>query len=651
MEQKYDHLFSPGKIGSVRISNKIVFLPHFTGIETNDATIKDTHINYFVERAKGGTGLLIIDSHAVHPLGKMSPKYIEAWDKKVVPGYKRLSTAVHEFGSKIFVQLSHAGHTTLTHPPLLLIAPSQMSEPCYHYNTKEMEAEDIKAVIEGFAISAKHVKEGGFDGVEIKGAAHDGLMRSFISPFFNRRADEYGGSFKNRIRFPIEVVHAMRRAIGPNFPLGVRVCMDEFTSWGYGLEEGKKIVKAFVDTGEVDYISCDAGCFSSFYIEIPPMCIPPGFAEYLSAAIKKVTDLPVIAFGRINDPVQAERMLANGSADFIGMARELICDPEFANKAKEERDDDIRHCIACMDGCSYQVMQDKPLTCIQNPAVGKEALWGISTLRPAKKIRRMAVVGGGPAGLKLAEIAARKGHKVSIYERDDEFGGQINIAAKIPFREEIKDLVRYLTVQIEKLGVDIYLNKEATAQSIQAFDADIVILATGSSPASSDIPGADQDNVITVWDVLLEKVPVGNHVVIFDITRRWPGLGTAEFLVNRGKQVDIVTPYFYVGEDLPPGSVATAYSRILDKQVTLIPNTEVQRIQDSLVKIVNVCTQKAKEIEDVDTVVMSVGNRSNRKLYNSLKGKVKEIYCIGDCVAPRLIQQAIVEAEELGKRI
>ena len=651
MKEFYSHLFSPGKIGTVSIPNRIVFLPHYCGLETDDGTITQQHIDYFAERAKGGVGLLIINSHAVHPLGKMSVKYIEAWDPKVLHGYRELSSEIHKYGSRIFVQLSHGGHSTLTHPPQLLIAPTQMSEPSYHYNTMEMGIEDIQEVVDGFTIAARNVMEGGFDGVEIKGAAHDGLLRSFISPYFNRRKDEYGGSFENRMRLPLEVVQAMRQAVGPSFVIGVRVCMDEFTSWGYSSEEGKRIVEAFAGTGEINYFSCDAGCFSSFYMEIPPMCIPLGFAEYLSAEMREATDLPVIAFGRINDPALAERILSSGNADFIGMARELICDPEFPRKAQEGREDEIRHCIACQDGCIYRVMQDEPIRCIQNPAAGRESLFGLGTLQGAKRKKKVLVVGGGPAGLKVAEVAARRGHRVALFEQDNELGGQVNIAARIPHREEIKDVIRYLAIQLEKLAVDIHLATRITAGDIKMMEADAVIVATGSKPAPSEIPGSEGEHVLTVWDVLLERKSLGDHVVIFDITRRWPGLGTAEFLVERGKKVHIISPGFYIGEQLEPSNVCLAYQRILDRGVTLVPNTEVLEIHNDSVTTANVYTGKTERIEEVDTVVLSMGNRSVNDLCAALKGSVKELYCIGDAQAPRLIQQVILEAEELGRAL
>jgi mycofactocin system FadH/OYE family oxidoreductase 2 len=650
MEEKYPHLLAPGRIGNVKIPNRIVFLPHHTAL---DNEFGQQHIDYYTERAKGGTGLIIAGSHAVSPESRMSETYIDGSNPEIIEGYKRLSKNVHSFGSKVFIQLTHAGHTTLTHPPHLLFAPSQMPEPCCYYNTKEMEIEDIKKVIGDFALSARYIKEGGCDGVELKAASHDGLLRSFISSYFNRRTDEYGGSFENRMRFPLEVVHGVKETVGSDFPLGVRICMDEYTGWGYGTEVGKEIVKAFVDSGNVDYCSCDGGCFSSFYMEIPPMAIPLGFAEYLSAEIKQLTDLPVIAFGRINDPVQAERILADGNADFIGMARELICDPEFANKAKEGRDDDIRHCIACQDGCLFQVMQDLPIRCIQNPGAGREAEYGIGTLKPAERKKRVVVIGGGPAGLKAGEVAARRGHEVVIYEEKGEFGGQVNIAAKIPLRDEVRDVVRYMAMQVEGLGVEVHMNERMTAEKVRELEADVVIVATGSRPAGAEVEGADGENVVNVWDILLERVEAGEHVMVYDTTRRWPGLGTAEFLVNKGKRVDIVTPFMNIGEQLEPGNVNLAFQRILGRGVKLMPNTSIKRVEGRGVVVENVYSHIEEEVEGIDTVVMSVGNRSNRELYDELKGTLegKELYFIGDAVAPRLIQQVVLEAENLTRMI
>lgn len=650
MEEKYPHLFSPGKLGNVKIPNRLVFLPHYAALGED---FGQAQIDYYVERARGGTGLIIMGSHSVSKEGKMCRGYEDASDERIIPMYRKLVDEVHKFGTRIFGQLTHGGHTTIYSPPQLLFAPTQMSEPCCYHNTKEMEIEDIKRVVADFAHSAKNMIEGGFEGIEIKGASHDGLLRSFIEPYFNRRTDEYGGSFENRMRLPLEVVHAIREVIPDDMPFGIRMAMDTYTPFGYGTEEAKKIVEAFLATGEVDYLSADAGTFSSFYMEIPPMAIPLGFAEYLSAEIKQLTDLPVIAFGRINDPVQAERILEDGNADFIGMARELICDPEFATKAKDGRDDDIRHCIACQDGCLFQVMQDLPIRCIQNTGAGREAEFGIGTLKPAAAVKKVAVIGGGPGGLKVAEIAARRGHKVSIYEQKEEFGGQVNIAAKIPLRDEVKDVIRYIALQLEQLGVDIHLNERMTADKVKKLDADVIIVATGSRPYDGDeIPGAGGDNVMNVWDVLLEKAEAGDRVLLYDTTRRWPGLGTAEFLVNMGKKVDLVTPFMNAGEQLEPGNVNLAFQRILGRGLTLVPNTNLKKIEGKRITLEHGYSHIEEEVE-ADTVVLSLGNRSNRELYDELKktlGK-KELYFIGDAVAPRLIQQAILEAEELAREL
>jgi len=263
------------------------------------------------------------------------------------------------------------------------------------------------------------------------------------------------------------------------------------------------------------------------------------------------------------------------------------------------------------------------------------------------------VIGGGPGGLKAAEIAARRGHEVAIYEEKEEFGGQVNIAAKIPLRDEVKDVVRYMAMQVEGLGVEVHLNERMTAQKVKKLDADVVIVATGSKPAQAEeIPGADGENVVNVWDVLLERVETGERVLIYDTTRRWPGLGTAEFLVNQGKKVELVTPFMNVGEQLEPGNVNLAFQRILGRGLELVPNTSIKSIEGKRVTLENVYSHLDKEVE-TDTVVMSVGNRSNRELYDELKGKLggTELYFIGDAVAPRLIQQAILDAEDLARAL
>ena len=651
MNQTFKHLLSPKKIGSIEIPNRIVFNPHYTALENTDCTMQEQALRYYEERAKGGTGLLIVNSQAVTPYGKMSQKYIEAWDKKVLPGYLRVSDAIHRHGSKAFVQLSHAGHTTLLHPPQLLIAPSQMSEPCYHYNTKEMDKDDIRRVVEGFAIGASHVKQGGFDGVEVKGAAHDGLLRSFISPFFNRRTDEYGGTFENRMRFLLEVVHAIRESVGNDFPIGVRVCMKEYTRWGYDIEMGKRIVMALSRTGEVDYINTDAGGFSAFHMEVPPMEVYKGFSIEMAEAAKSVTHLPIVAFGRINAAMQAERILANGKADFVGMVRGLLCDPEFGNKVREGRPTDIRMCIACNDGCIYQVMQNEPIRCVHNPAGGREADFGTGTLHAAATKKKIAVIGGGPAGLKVAEIAARRGHTVTIYEKEKDLGGQLKIAARIPLRKEVLNVIRYLSGQVDKLGVEIRLNKEIDQDSVQKIQADVFIVATGSYPAPSTIPGSEQSNVTTVWNVLLERTQAGKRAVVYDITRRWPGLGTAEFLAEKGVKVYVITPAYVVGEQIPPGSVTMVFQSILKKGVEMIPMSEVTRVEGRNVTVYNLFSMREIILEDIDTVVLSVGNVSNRNLYDILKGEGKEVHAVGDAVAPRLIQQCILEAEVLARSL
>ncbi|MCL5959172.1 MAG: FAD-dependent oxidoreductase [Chloroflexi bacterium] len=649
MAEQFPFLLSPIQLGNVTVKNRVVFLPHLT-LYADGELPSETHAYYFGERAKGGTGLVVMECQGVHPRGRMGVNCVAAWKKESIPGLKKIADKVHENGGKIFAQITHGGNTTTEWAPQLLWGPSEIPDPVCGVITKPMTKDEIKEVVEHFAISAQNEMAAGMDGIELK-VAHDGLLRTFLSTYTNKREDEYGGSRENRMRIVMEVIDAVRQAIGPDAPLGMRLCLDEFFPGGYSLDESVEFAKAFAQTGKLTYISTDAGTFASLHFLIPPMTIPLGFATYMSAALKEVIDIPVIAFGRINDPVQAEKILAEGLADMIGMARQLICDPEFVNKAKEGRVDDIRNCVACNDGCIYRCLKEKPIHCVQNPAAGREKELGIGTLQPAAIKKNIMVVGGGPSGLKLAEIAARRGHKVSLYEKENELGGQINVATKAANRDELGGVVRWLKGQVEKLGVDIHMGTEVTPQLVDQVKPDVVVVATGAVPQRASFPGADQDNVVLVQDVLNGSKEVGQNVVIVDNDNYWGGTSTAETLLDQGKNVQILTGSFFVGSDLEFGNLFHYYSRIMEKGAQMSSLTAVKEVSGNTVTVGNPFGGADRKIEGVDTVVVATRAKSVTDLYESIKGKAKQVVLLGDAVAPRKMMEDIFEAEMIGREL
>ncbi|MDQ0219430.1 mycofactocin system FadH/OYE family oxidoreductase 2 [Peribacillus cavernae] len=651
-EQKnhFEHLFQPLTLGNVTIKNRIVFLPHFNALASEDGKPTERDALYFAERAKGGAGLVIMYAVACSPSGKMSDRFLHGWDPAIVPELKNYSKLVHENGAKIFGQINHGGHTTLKNPPQILYAPTQMPEPSSQFNTKEMEMEDINEVIEGFAKSALHFKQAGFDGVEIK-VAHDGLLRSFVSEFFNRRTDEYGGSYENRLRLPLEVIKAIREEVGNEFPVGIRLCLDEYTTWGYNLDYGVKLARTFEETGQVTYINTDAGTFSSFQMEIPPAAVPKGFAVHMAAALKQNITLPVVAFGRISTPEQAEKILADGNADMVGMARPLIADPELPNKARQGNAADIRECISCNDGCIFQVMQEKPIRCIHNPAAGREKTLGLGTLKQAEIKKKLVVIGGGPAGLKVSEIAALRGHTVTLVEKNDRLGGQLLLASKLPYRDQLLKVPEHLIKRIHRLGVEVLVSAEATVENILARDPDAIVVATGSSSATINKPGYNQENVFTVYDVLQGNAKIGEKVMIIDGGGHFKGGGLAEYLAAQGKQVNIVTPLLHVGQNLEPSNREMLLQRLSKINVTMTPHHTVETINRNEALLKNVYSDQEINADGYDTFIYVTHNFSKQDLYVSLKGKHKEVHRVGDCVSPRMIEQAIWEGEMMGRKL
>ena len=661
-------LWTPFQLRTIELRNRFVMLAHWNGLDAPDGTPTEDLAAYYAARARGGVGLIVTGSHAVHPSGQMSPNYGRAWDRKAIPARRRLVEAVHPHGAHVFAQLTHGGHTTLSHPPRELWAPTQMPEPCARYNTVEMGPAEIEAVVEGFAASAANMRDAGFDGVEIK-VGHDGLLRSFVSPFFNRREDAYGGTFENRMRLPLEVLAATRDAVGPDWLISIRLCLHEYTPFGYDLDYGLAVARALAASGHVDLFCSDAGSFSSFWMEIPPAAVPQLAFNDLNAALKRATPLPVVAFGRIKNPVDAERILQQGDADLIGMARQLIADPELPNKVRDGRLREVRPCIACNDACILQVMQRNPIRCVQNPAAGRERR---GALMPATTPRHVAVAGGGPAGLSAAVTLARRGHRVTLFERDAEPGGLIRLAARQPLHAEIGESALHLASEAERRRVELRLGVEATADAIEALGPDAVVVATGSRPYlpgrdSRDgpspplateglwasmgglVPGlADDPRVVSADDVMSGRVEAGRRVVLLDRNAHWEACGTAEFLLEAGRQVEFVTPLAVAGADLEPSNAALFHKRVRPRGLRITANADIRSIAPDGVVVIDLYTNEERTLRDVDTIVLAIGRRSNDALYRALRERLPT-FRIGDCRAPRLLQHAIFDGDAIGR--
>jgi 2,4-dienoyl-CoA reductase-like NADH-dependent reductase (Old Yellow Enzyme family) len=672
-------LLSPFAIGKVELRNRFVFQPHFTALGGIDGMPSDAHAAYHEERARGGVGLIVFESQAIHPSGKMSRRFVDAWDPKIIPYHRKVTDAVHAHGAKIFGQLTHGGHTSLEQPAHILWAPTQMPEPSSHVNTKAIDEDDIAAVIEGFVTSARNLVEAGFDGIEIK-IAHDGLLRSFASPFFNRRTDTYGGTFEKRMRLSIEVMEAIKTATGPDIPLGVRLCVNEFTTFGYDTDYGLQMAEHLQASGLVDYFNSDAGSFSSYWMEIPPAAVAAEDFRKINKELKAVARVPVIAFGRMNSPQIAEEVLKAGEADLIGMARQLIADPWTAEKTRRGRADLVRRCISCNDGCLHQVGQEKAIRCIQNPGAGRERDVNERLLAPLTVARHIVVIGGGPSGMKVAETAARRGHRVTLFERNRALGGQLLLAEKQPEHAAIAEVTSHLEIMLSEFEVDVRRGQSADVESIRGLSPDVVVVATGSEPnlpsitdadvslsqslgrqVLPDIAGLDQDFVVSSDEVMSGSVTCHGHVVVIDNNGHWEAAGTAEFLANAGCSVTVVANHA-VASDLEAGTRTLFYRRAAIKNIALRSATSLVEVGDHRVVVTPVFSGNdaigwakyilmpgdEQVIDKVDWVVPVIGRRSREDLFLKLKADPRfanvRIERTGDCVAPRLVQSNISEA-------
>ena len=652
--QQFRHLFSPIQIGSMTVKNRISTSAHatfFYDLVTSLPT--DREIAYYEAKARGGIGMIVTRLTNVKR-AKNSFRNPEA-----MSWYKKFAEAIHRHGAKMVVQLCHhGGQGGLLDPPPGPDGPSDgpvLNFRTHPYMALEMTIEDIKEIIGEFAYAASICREAGVDGVELHGA-HGYLLDEFLSPAYNRRQDEYGGNLENRLRLPQEVIDAVRKAVGEDYVVGLRMNGDQFVEGGVDFELAKLYARRLSEHGQLDFLSISCGTYASTEVVVDPMYFPLNSFVYLAAGIKEVVDIPVLARGRIVDPVQAEEILANNQADMVVMTRASIADPEFPIKAQEGRLDGIRKCLGCNERCwgTFSDMWQLFTTamgCTMNPVVGHETLPGWLELEPAAKAKKVMVIGGGPGGLEAARVAAERGHIVSLYERNHELGGQVLIAAKAPGRDGFLDLPRYYNYELKRLKVDVHLGVEVTADMVVKNNADAVVVATGSVSYIPEIPGVEQENVVDASDVFTGKKTVGDNVVIIDGEWRIRALSLGDLLSSQGKHVEILCEEYYFGLFLEMNTRRTIIRRVLQNGVTLTPLNKIKRISGNSVVAENVLTNQEHVIDGADSIILAYGGKADNALYHSLRGRVTELYAVGDCFGGSLVPDATLAGATVARQL
>jgi 2,4-dienoyl-CoA reductase-like NADH-dependent reductase (Old Yellow Enzyme family)/thioredoxin reductase len=615
------------------VKNRIVMAPMVTNSGTWDGYVSDEMIDYYVARAKGGVGLIIVQASAVVPESKgISGKWLNIFDDKYIPRLRELSGAVKANGARIAIQLWHGGvGLPLFGHPELGVGPSSVTFlgfPC-----RELSRQEIEYIIEGYAEAARRAKDAGFDAAEFHGG-NMYLIADFLSPFTNKRSDEYGGSAENRARFACQIISLARKRVGPDYPLIIRMAGRDYIEGGLTQEDALKQAPLYVKAG-IDCLHVRDGLGGS-PLNVPGIFIP------MAAAIKRIVEVPVIAVQRI-DPLLGEKTLQEHKADFIAMGRGLLADQELPNKAREGRLEDIRPCISC-GGCANSIRgQDSFITCTVNAATGRERGFVIT---PADKARQVMIIGAGLAGMEAARVAALRGHRITVYEKSSEVGGQWNVATLQPGKEAFADFKRYLLTALGKLGVKIEINTEVTPKLIRKVKPDVVILATGAIPSKLDVPGIDGKSVVQGNDVITGKAPVGDSAIV--VGADYLGMELAVDLAKNGKKVILLEARDKIGPEVAPPQRSKLLGELEGLKVEMYANAPVTEIKPNGVQVKS---GKEAKIYQGETVVLAVGATAVNNLMDEIKDLVPQVYAIGDCVSPRRAVDAVHEGANLGRKI
>ena len=646
----FRYLWTPLQLGPVVTRNRIVFSAHLTNY-ARDGKPTEQHAAYYAARAAGGTGLIITEEHSTHPTDWPYEKLIHGFHRDVIPGYRAITAAVHRHRTPIFAQINHnGGQASSMYSRLPVWGPSPVADPLFREVPRAVTRAEIDEIVAGYALVAEHCAEGGFDGIELQ-CSHSSIVRGFLSPATNRRTDEYGGSLENRARILVDIVAAVRKVIGNRLALGVRLCGDELIEHGTTIDDAVRVAEIVETTGQVDYINTSIGvATASLFMIEASMHIPPGYAMFIPSAIRKAVDLPVVGVGRFKDPLQAERALAEGHCDLVGVVRGQIADADFAAKARAGATDEARLCLSCNQECVGRMGLNRWLGCIENPRTGRESE-GVGLARITTKPRSVMVVGAGPAGLQAAIASRRNGHRVTVFEQQAEAGGQVKIAASVPNRAEFGDMIRNQLAECKRLGVEFEFGVGVWPGLVEERRPDHVIVATGAEPARPWWVPEDAANVADVRDVLTGAVDPSGDVVIFDELGFHQATSVAEVLADRGCRVEIVTPGMVVGQDLGITlDMENWWIRAGEKGIVQSTDLVPMGIEGRTLELLHHITG-TEVTREPDWIILSVNPNPVEWLYHDLKAAGVSVERVGDCVAPRRAHSAVIEGERAGSAI
>lgn len=641
----FSHVLSPLSIGKLTLKNRFV-VPPMGSFLAEDGHVSQRQIAYYSARAQGGFGLIIVEYTSVDPEGLAGAEQIRLWDDSYIPGHRRLTDEIHKTDALIFCQLQHAGRETMSAiTGKQTVGASALTSPTFREMPRELSTEEVYRVIDKFVQAAVRAQKAGYDGIELHGA-HQYLIAQFMSAFSNKRFDEFGGSFRNRMNFPVKIIQGIKEQCGQDFPVSIRISAKEIVSGGRELEESRLAAKLLEEAG-ADIISVSMGGFGAKQHNIPPQAVQVGFNAANAAYIKKELNVPVMVAGRINNPYIAEDIIKSGSADLVGLGRTSLADPEFPVKTLEGRIDEIIPCVACLQRCVSPAggamigmdEWDNGVSCTYNPFTGKE---GLLKIESAEQPKRIAIVGAGPAGLESAWVAAKRGHDVTVFEKKEKPGGQIVPGSVPPYKQElIKAVQAYHTLGL-KYGVNYQFGVEATPELVTDFDE--VVLATGGISLRPNFTGIDEADVIDAVDALEGKAPVGQNVLI--VGGGLVGAELADLLGEHNHDVTVLEMKADIATDNNMEVKFMLMDRLSKHGVNIITSAEVKSLAQN-----RVTYEKHDEevtLEGFDSIILAVGMQSFNPLEETLKETGKPIHVIGDAKKTQMITEAVYDGAKLG---